>query len=70
MDCPCKSPGWCEPLMKNLVGRLWDICQGTNVNPDLRNQYLALWERQAKLARARGSSVPLAARKPCNCGGK
>ena len=29
----CDKPGWCEELKMNLVGRLWDIYTGKNIEP-------------------------------------
>jgi len=47
MECKCTAPGWCEAYKKNITGRLWEICQGVNVSPKVRDHYLAQWEAQA-----------------------
>jgi hypothetical protein len=51
MECKCKEPGWCEAYKREITGRLWEICQGINIAPEQRDQYLKLWERQAMLGR-------------------
>lgn len=43
MDCKCDKPGWCEAYHMDIIGRLWEICQGKNIDPDKRQKYLGRW---------------------------
>ena len=46
--CECQKPGWCQRYKRDMVGRLWCICQGNGTSgmspeeeQDHRNLFLA-----------------------------
>ena len=47
MDCQCQTAGYCETLKRRMVGRPYQICQGVNVSPMVREGYLAKWAAEA-----------------------
>jgi hypothetical protein len=49
VECDCKEAGWCPHFKKNLVGRLWEIAKGINIDPAVADQYKQLWLKQAGL---------------------
>jgi hypothetical protein len=74
MNCTCAQPGDCPRFDKRMVGRLYQICQGTcvpgheNYDPavppltwEKRDAYLARWSNEARVTTV-GGALNLAAR--------
>lgn len=58
-SCQCESPGLCTILQRRMVGRAYQICQGENVSPVLRESYLTKWAVEA------GKTKPSTPPSPC-----
>lgn len=76
MECDCKQPGYCPHYKMNLVGRLWEIAKGINVDPLIAAQHREKWAARAEKStvipakrkvREVTANVAQPKRKPCNC---
>lgn len=46
--CNCPDPALCAELKTHIAGRLWEIWNGINIDPEKAEKYRAMWRREAK----------------------
>lgn len=48
MECQCENPGYCPFFKRQIIGRLWQICNDEVLTKDQTNKYKELWLKQAE----------------------